>query len=137
MTHRIARWTAGFLVALVAAAGPTALAAGTAEAAPRSSAPVASVTDPAAGSDRLPQSTHVTLTDRTDRTDRADQGDRAVRAAGVSQAGAVAAEKEKKKGFFAKLGKFLLVVVILVILFFVLLVVAIVYAAKRIFGRRR
>ncbi|MFD7586458.1 hypothetical protein ACFV84_13680, partial [Kitasatospora sp. NPDC059811] len=50
----------------------------------------------------------------------------------------LAAKDEKKKsGFFAKLGKFLIVVVILIILFFVLLIVGIVYAAKRIFGRRK
>ncbi|MEU3574719.1 hypothetical protein AB0E96_40905, partial [Kitasatospora sp. NPDC036755] len=61
----------------------------------------------------------------------------AVSARAADAAHLAAKDEKKKKGFFAKLGKFLLVVVILIILFVVLLIVGIIYAAKRIFSRRK
>ncbi|MER7755369.1 hypothetical protein [Kitasatospora sp. NPDC097643] len=129
MTHRIARSIAGALVALLAAVGLTAAASSaTAVAAPRPAAAAGTTGDGAVGGGTT-----------------AVQGavvQHGVRSAVESdRSGAVAQlaakTKEKKKGFFAKLGKFVLVVVLLIILLFVLLIVGIVYAAKRIFSRRK
>ncbi|MER7578409.1 hypothetical protein [Kitasatospora sp. NPDC097691] len=132
MTHRIARSIAGALVALAAAVGLTAVASSaTAVAAPRTAVVVVSDSGaPAAGA----------ATGTGARPLAASVAPSVASSVVPSSADAVhlaAKDTKKKKGFLAKLGKFLLVVIILVILLFVLLIVGIIYAAKRIFSRRK
>ncbi|WP_316525940.1 hypothetical protein [Kitasatospora brasiliensis] len=124
MTDRIIRSIAGALVALLAAVGLGAATAGAAVAAPRSVAAAAATPGTSA------EGAFGASTGQEVRTE--------ARAGSTADSVHLAAKDEKKKkGFFAKLGKFLLVVIILIILFFVLLIVGIVYAVKRIFSRRK
>ncbi|MFJ8478109.1 hypothetical protein [Kitasatospora sp. NPDC094011] len=119
MTHRIARSTAGALVALLAAVGLSAAASSaTAVAAPRTVAAAPAAAAPAAPAADAPTGVR-----------QAGTADTAVQQ--------LASKPEKKKsGFFAKLGKFLLVVVILIILFVILVIWGIVHLVRKLFRRR-